>query len=91
MSEYRIQSETLEDIADAIRGKTGGSALIAPEDMADEIDGLATVTDGIVVKARDANGFPTEIDYYGGVVPPWFIGRQSTNITHGLCKMGNLL
>ena len=37
MSEYRIQSETLEAIGDAIRSKTGGSALITPEDMADEI------------------------------------------------------
>lgn len=42
MSEYLIQSETLEDIADAIRSKTGGSALIAPEDMADEIESIQT-------------------------------------------------
>lgn len=42
MSEYRIQSETLEAIGDAIRSKTGGSALIAPEDMADEIASIQT-------------------------------------------------
>jgi hypothetical protein len=41
MSEYRIQSETLEGIADAIREKTGGSALIAPEDMATEIASIS--------------------------------------------------
>lgn len=41
MSEYRIQSETLTDIADAIRGKTGESSLIAPEDMASEIEGIS--------------------------------------------------
>lgn len=42
MSDYLIQSSTLEDIADAIRSKTGGSALINPEDMADEIDSIST-------------------------------------------------
>lgn len=42
MSEYLIQSSTLEDIADAIRSKTGGSALINPEDMADKIDSIQT-------------------------------------------------
>lgn len=41
MSEYRIQSETLEAIGDAIREKTGGSALITPEDMADEIASIS--------------------------------------------------
>lgn len=43
MSEYLIQSGTLEDIADAIREKTGGSSLIAPEDMATEIASISTV------------------------------------------------
>lgn len=37
MSIYSIQSETLTDIADAIRGKTGSSALIPTENMASEI------------------------------------------------------
>lgn len=42
MSEYRIQSETLEAIGDAIREKTGGSALINPEDMATEIANISS-------------------------------------------------
>lgn len=29
------------------------------------VSGGAEITDGIVVKARDANGFPTEVDFYG--------------------------
>ena len=33
MADYLIHDSTLEDIADAIRAKTGGSSLIAPEDM----------------------------------------------------------
>lgn len=40
MSEYLIQDTTLTDIADAIRSKTGGSALINPEDMASEIESI---------------------------------------------------
>lgn len=40
MSDYLIQSETLADIADAIRAKTGGSALINPEDMASKIESI---------------------------------------------------
>lgn len=73
MAEYLIQDSTLEDIADAIRTKTGGSALIAPEDMATEIDGLATVTDGIVVTSRDTNGYPLTAEMYcaTGVAPPY--------------------
>ena len=40
MSDYLIHDSTLEDIADAIRSKTGGSSLIAPEDMPTEIAGI---------------------------------------------------
>lgn len=60
--------------ADAIRAKTGGSSPI-PYDyannkgFADSIaaipSGGTTITDGIVVKARDANGWITEVDKYG--------------------------
>lgn len=40
MAVRKINESTLTAIADAIRAKTGGSALINPEDMASEIDGL---------------------------------------------------
>lgn len=40
MSIYTIQSETLTDIADAIRSKTGSSALIPTENMASEITNI---------------------------------------------------
>ena len=42
MSEYLIQSETLTGIADAIRGKTGGSSPISVSNMASEISGIAS-------------------------------------------------
>lgn len=56
MAEYIIQDSTLTDIADAIRAKDGSSAPILTEDMADAIAAIpsgTTITDGIVVKARD--------------------------------------
>lgn len=40
MSEYLIQSETLTGIADAIRGKIGGTKPVAVSDMAAQIEGI---------------------------------------------------
>lgn len=37
MADYIIQGQTLTDIADAIRAKTGGSAAMTPVEMPDEI------------------------------------------------------
>ena len=41
MPVYLIQKSTLDDIGDAIRAKTGGSALIAPGDMPEAISGIS--------------------------------------------------
>jgi len=80
MAEYIIQDSTLTDIADAIRAKDGSSAPILTEDMADAIAAIpsgTTITDGIVVKARNANGYPTEIDFYGTKVYRSAFGNSS--------------
>ena len=53
MADYLIHDSTLEDIADAIRSKTGGSSLIVPEDMPTEI---ASISGG---------GLPTGMTYIG--------------------------
>lgn len=42
MAVRKINESTLTAIGNAIRAKTGGSALINPEDMADEIDSIQT-------------------------------------------------
>lgn len=42
MSDYLIHDSTLEDIADAIRAKTGGTSSITPQDMATEIASIQT-------------------------------------------------
>jgi len=47
MAKVFIEETTLTSIGDAIRAKTGGSELIAPLDMADEISGITTGGGGI--------------------------------------------
>jgi len=42
MAEYIIQSETLDDIADAINAKTGGSSAMTPAEMAAAIGSIQT-------------------------------------------------
>lgn len=74
--EYLIQDTTLQDIADAIRSKTGGTAQIAVPDMAAQISGIQTKQDLSFVTAgkeqilsgyvgADKDGQPV----IGGLVP----------------------
>lgn len=42
MAEYLIQSETLDDIADAINAKTGGSSAMTPAEMVEAIGSIET-------------------------------------------------
>lgn len=49
MAEYIIQGETLTDIADAIRSKTGDSSIIQPSQMASAISSIST---GITVQRK---------------------------------------
>lgn len=80
MADYLIHDSTLDDIADAIRAKTGDSASMTPAEMVTKIGNIPSgteITDGIVIKARDANGNPTEIDYYGEILPPYCFGYNS--------------
>ena len=72
MAEYLIQDTTLDAIADAINAKTGGSSAMTPAEMVTNIaaipSGGATITDGIVVKARNSSGRIVEVDFYGNAV-----------------------
>ena len=52
--------------------KTSGKYCEADIVVENTKDGGATITDGIVVKARDADGFPTEADVYGDLYPYQF-------------------
>lgn len=74
----------LKIIADAIRSKGGTSELLSfPlgfKSAIEQIEGGGTeITDGIVVKARDASGNVTEVDYYGDTVYPWTFGAGNEN------------
>lgn len=81
MAEYLIQSETLDDIADAINAKTGGSSAMTPAQMVTaigSISGGTTITDGIVVKSKNASGYPSEIEVYGQLYP-YIFGTSRTD------------
>ena len=52
--------------------KTSGKYCEADIVVENTKDGGATITDGIVVKARNAGGFPTEADVYGDLYPYQF-------------------
>ena len=41
--------------------------------------GGTEITDGIVVKARDANGYATEVDFYGEEIMPYGLGMSRTD------------
>lgn len=67
--------------ADAIRGKSGDDDAIAWDSstgFADAIEAIpsggSVITDGIVVTARDADGYATEVDFYGSVLQAYQFG-----------------
>lgn len=76
MAVRKINESTLTAIGNAIRSKTGGSALINPEDMASEIDSIQTggssIANGIEIVDYYANGKIKEINAVGNV-PPSFM------------------
>lgn len=78
---FKIINATKEEAcrtaeAEAIRVKTGETESLTYDfangkGFADAIESISSgteITDGIVVKARDANGYATEIDFYGDAV-----------------------
>lgn len=72
MAEYLAKSEDLTAVADAIRAKGGTDAqLTFPDGFVGAVQAIltgATITDGIVVKERDADGYATVIDFYGTAI-----------------------
>lgn len=65
---YRILKSSLNNIADAIRAKTGRTGTMTPAQMVEEIENIetgATIADGILVRARNTSGMVTEVDKYG--------------------------
>lgn len=69
MAEYLAKSEDLTAVADAIRAKGGTDAqLTFPGGFVGAVQAISagtTITDGIVVKERDADGYATVVDFYG--------------------------
>lgn len=73
MADRRISTGTLTDIADAIRSKTGKSALITPQEMASEIESISTGGGGIA-----------EIESTEGEFTVTETNKTSIAISHGL-------
>jgi hypothetical protein len=67
MAEYLIQSETLDDIADAINAKTGGSSAMTPAEMVTAIGNIET-----------GGGGETQAKFTGTVT---FVGQDVHDIT----------
>lgn len=69
MAEYLAKSEDLTAVADTIRAKGGTDAqLTFPDGFAAAVQAIPTgtsITDGIVVKERNADGYATVVDFYG--------------------------
>lgn len=63
MAVRKINESTLTAIGNAIRSKTGGSALINPEDMADEIGNIST-GGGIVLPPNMLESLTWEHGYF---------------------------
>ena len=89
MSKVFIEESTLTAIGNAIRGKTGGTDLIAPLNMPTEINGISTGTT-LPEEALNITGDCTNRFYGNGW--NWFIntcGSQVTtnNITN--CSLNN--
>lgn len=55
MAEYLIQSETLDNIADAINAKTGGSSAMTPAQMVTAIDSISGGGEKVLTKLYEAD------------------------------------
>lgn len=64
MADYVIKGQTLTDIADAIRSKTGGSSPIDVSDFATEIENIPSGSNATLVSAQSVNrGSGTALTY----------------------------
>ena len=70
MAEYLIQGETLDDIADAINAKTGGSSAMTPAQM---VEAIASISGGgadyRIEYGNLVNGVATDWTIYGENIP----------------------
>lgn len=72
MAEYLIQSETLDDIVDAINAKTGGSSAMTPAEMVTAIENIQTGGgyDGLELVSTDSTtDKPSVWKWHGASVP----------------------
>ena len=75
MAEYLIQSETLDDIADAINAKTGGSSAMTPAQM---VTAIGSISGGVPLNGVVMNS--------GSFTVASSVGN-TISINHGLAKI----
>lgn len=73
MAEYLIQDTTLEDIADAVRAKTGGSSAMTPSEMVTAIGNIPSGGGGI--ESYSGNIVLQNQDVYDLVIPVTVTGK----------------
>lgn len=80
------EEAAVQDIADAIREKTGGAETYKIAQMGNAVRGIttgATITDGFVVTARDADGLVAAADVYFSHIPTGVFGFTYTSGSSG--------
>lgn len=100
MAKIITDSRFYSEIADAIRSKNDSNDAYFPSEMAGAISNLestdvSTISDGIVVTARDADGYATEVEFYcsDGIIHAYDFGYSdlySNNITTLWSKLEKL-
>ena len=83
MANVKTDSRHYRDIADAIRAK-GVSGSFMPSQMAAAVSDIpvssdTTLTDCVLITARDANGYATKVDFYGTTIPKYCFGNSYNN------------
>lgn len=80
------EEAAVQDIAAAIREKTGGAETYKIAQMDDAVRGITTgtsITDGFVVTARDADGLVAAADVYFSHIPIGIFGFTYTGSSAG--------
>ena len=101
MAEYLIQGETLDDIADAINAKTGGTSPMTPVEMVSEIQSIQTgggggfslLASGSYTLATQGTTVRIPVSFSGNPINVFVIYRENvtgTAHTHAWAFMASL-
>lgn len=85
----RIQALTA--YANEVTGKSDTTLSDAVASLADGYgSGGTSITDGIVIKSTDSDGYVTEVDYYGEVLPRYIFGAVRGDSTFSWSRLSKI-